>query len=134
MPNFADVTGMTIPEGEVVKITSGSTVLWEKPSSEAPIDREFMGESTGMKINILEMECDTVISYDGRSLIIRRTENTTAPTIIVSATHNTATLGDGSTIDLDTTYGGASQPTSLIAYVEDGYYFDGTYEWGFDGD
>ena len=33
MINFGDINGITIPEGEVAKITSGSTVLWKKPAS-----------------------------------------------------------------------------------------------------
>ena len=32
--NFADVWGMTIPDGSVTRLSHGSIILWEKPYME----------------------------------------------------------------------------------------------------
>ena len=139
MPNFADVTGMAIPEGEVIKITAGSTVLWEKSTDITLPDTDYSGEIDADMSETVELYAGAEVTEDIRNLyIIRKTASTDA-NVVNQISGKNVTVGSG------TTYYSAIQISAIeieSSRYYDGIeitldasttlYFDGEYYWGFD--
>lgn len=136
MPNFADVTGMTIPEGEIVKIVSGSTVLWEKATTPTLPETEFSGVVEAYEDEGIYLYAEANIGSDYTNLYIVRTEPTTDANTVYRVDGKKVTYGDGTVVSngIDVTFCNLESDRyydGLLVTVDSGY-FEGEYEWGFD--
>ena len=89
--DFSTVTKIVIPEGEVTRIISGSTVLWEKIEPITPPTRDSEGEISVS--NETEVECHSTAVYigmtqDAQNCIVLRLTSTYTDGIITEATAN----------------------------------------------
>ena len=136
MPNFAEVTGMTIPEGEVIKITVDGTVLWEKVTTPTLPETEFSGVVEAYEDEGIYLHAEANIGSDYTNLYIIRTESTTDADTVCRVDGKKVTYGDGTVVSngIDVTF--CSLETDryydgLLVTVDSGY-FEGEYNWGFD--
>lgn len=136
MPNFAEVTGMTIPEGEVIKITVDGTVLWEKATTPSLPDTEFSGVVEAYEDEGVYLFAEANIGTDYTNLYIVRTESTTDADTVYRVDGKKVTYGDGTVVSngIDVTFCNieASRYYDGLLVTVDSGYFDGEYNWGFD--
>lgn len=136
MPNFADVTSMTIPEGEVIKITSGSTILWEKVTTPTLPDTEYSGTFEAYGEDEVILYAGTrVYEDDYKNLYIIRATPTTDGDIVSRVDNRKVTFGNGNIqtngIDVGVVAEESAYPDSFRITLGSGY-FEGEYYWGFD--
>lgn len=139
MPNFADVIGMTIPEGEVIKITSGSTVLWEKVTTPSLPDTDFSGEIEADMSETVELYAGAQVTEDIKNLYIIRKTASTAANVVNQISGKNVTVGSGTTyytaVQIEAIEIESSRYYDGIEVILDAsktLYFDGEYYWGFD--
>ena len=133
--DFSALTALTIPEGEVVKITSGSDVLWEKVTKPVlPSSYDYEGEASANYSHTLEIRFDKEISIPDLDTLYVIRSATTDPNIIVKVEGKTATLGNGATTSVTVTRvsGSSTRYLAGLNVKSSSYYFDGNYVWGLD--
>lgn len=136
MPNFADVTSMTIPEGEVIKITVDGTVLWEKVTTPTLPETDYSGEISCDNEDIIVLYVgERIEAEDYANLYIIRKSSTSSADIVYRVDNRKVTYGNGSTVsngvDIEGVSEGGRYTDSLEINLDSGY-FDGEYYWGFD--